>query len=179
MKVFNCILGVFAVFGAIYCIFFPGVTFLNTGWIVTVLLGAWGVCSIFEYANKRKENKSKAEAVLGVFGLVLGISAAVFSTLALFRADLRLILDITMLYVFCVWLMISGVNSIISSVQIKKTTDSKLWVWTLVWGILTVLCAAFGAVHPLFLAKVIGTVIGAMIMLYGFRLIFSVFEKEG
>lgn len=39
MKVFNCILGILTVLASIYCIFYPGLTFLNVGWIVTIILG--------------------------------------------------------------------------------------------------------------------------------------------
>lgn len=46
MKVFNCILGILTVLASIYCIFYPGLTFLNIGWIVTIILGLWGISSI-------------------------------------------------------------------------------------------------------------------------------------
>ena len=59
MKVFNCIFGILSIIGAIYCMFYPGLTFLNAGWIVTILLGVWGICSVIDYFAKRK--KAKAE----------------------------------------------------------------------------------------------------------------------
>ena len=43
MKVLNFIFGLLSVIGAFYCIFYPGLTFLNSGWIVTILLGMWGL----------------------------------------------------------------------------------------------------------------------------------------
>ena len=53
MKVFNCILGILTVLASIYCIFYPGLTFLNCGWIVTIILGLWGISSIVSYAASR------------------------------------------------------------------------------------------------------------------------------
>ena len=83
MKIFNCILGIFSVFGSIYCMFFPGITFLNSGWIVTILLGVIGICCIFEYAaNPEKKNGDKKLIINGIAGLIFGIAAAVVSTLA-------------------------------------------------------------------------------------------------
>lgn len=55
MKVFNCVFGVISIIAAIYCIFYPGVAFLNSGWIVAVLLGVWGICAIADYMAKRKK----------------------------------------------------------------------------------------------------------------------------
>lgn len=113
MKAFNCIFGIFSVIGAIYCIFYPGMTFLNSGWIAAVLLGVWGICSIFDFSRNRcKGNKSKSEAVMGVLGLVAGIAAAVISVLAMFMPGIRLIFDIIMLCVFAGWLIVSGISSI-------------------------------------------------------------------
>lgn len=179
MKIFNCILGIFAIFGAVYCIFFPGISFLNTGWIVTVLLGAWGVCAIFDYfSNRKKQEKSKTGVVLGVLGLICGIGAAVMSTLALFMPSLRLVIDVTMLYLFCGWMAASGVSSIMSAIKQKGNSQSKMWVWTLIWGILILIGALYGCFHMLLFAKMIGVLIGALLMAYGIRLISSVFESE-
>lgn len=178
MKIFNCILGVFAIIGAVYCIFYPGLTFLNSGWIMTVLLGAWGICAIFDFAtNRKKAEKSKSEAVMGVLGLIAGIAAAVVSVLAMFMPAVRLMLDITILGIFSGWLMLSGVNSIIRSFAAKKA-GAKYWVITLIWGILVLISGIYGVFHLIFLAQTIGMLMGILLMLYGFRLIFSVFEKN-
>ena len=78
MKVFNCIFGILSIIGAIYCMFYPGLTFLNAGWIVTILLGVWGICSVIDYFAKRKKAKAEqSEAIMGTLGLVVGIAAAV------------------------------------------------------------------------------------------------------
>ena len=101
MKIFNLVLGILSIIGAIYSIFYPGITFLNSGWIVTVLLGVWGVCSIVDYAfNCGKKQNSKSEAFMGVLKLVFGIVAAVTSVLAVFVPSIRVVLDIIILCIF-------------------------------------------------------------------------------
>lgn len=178
MKVFNCILGIFAVFASIYCIFFPGITFLNSGWIVAVLLGVWGICAIFDYAtNRKKENKSKSEAAMGTLGLVAGIVAAVFSVLALFLPGILAMLDIIILSMFTFWLIVSGISSVAVSFNIKKT-GSKRWILSLILGILVILAGLYGIFHLIFIAQTLGILIGMLLMTYGFRLIMSVFEKS-
>ncbi len=177
MKIFNCIIGIFAIFASVYCIFYPGITFLNSGWIVTVLLGAWGICAIFDYAtNHNKEEKPKSEAAIGTLGLVLGIVAAVFSVLALFLPGIRVMLDIIILCMFAAWLLVSGINSIIVSFSIKKT-GSKRWILTLILGIIVLLGGLYGIFNLVFVAQTIGLLIGMLLMTYGLRLILSVFEK--
>ncbi len=177
MKIFNCILGIFAILASIYCIFYPGITFLNSGWIVTILLGAWGLCAIFDYAtNHSKDDKPKSEAAIGTLGLVLGIAAAVFSLLAIFLPSIQVILDFIILCMFAFWLIISGISSIAVSFSIKKT-GSKRWILSLILGILVLLGEVYGIFHMIFVAQTIGILIGMLLMTYGIRLIMSVFEK--
>lgn len=178
MKVFNCIFGVFSVIGAVYCIFFPGISFLNAGWIVAILIGIYGTCSIFEYfANPvRKENKDKGFVASGVLGLVVGIAAAVLSFIAMFSTGMRAILDITILFIFVFWLINSGIFGIIGAVKQKKS-GGKLWILSLILGIAVIIAGLYGVTHLLFTAVSIGYIIGFELMIYGIRLIMSVFEN--
>lgn len=176
MKVLNCIFGILAIIGAIYSIFYPGITFLNSGWLVAVLLGVWGICAIFDYVSKRKnKNKSKSEAVIGFLSLIGGIAAAVISVLALFMPSVRIILDIVILYMLSGWFIISGIDSVIVSFNAKKS-GSKIWILTMICGILILLSGIYGIFHLIFVAQAIGFIIGVFLMVYGVRLIISVFE---
>ncbi len=191
MKVFNSILGVFAILGSVYCMFFPGITFLNTGWIVATLLGVYGLCSIFEFFAGRKdkknenkdaennetEKKSKVMLADGVFGLIIGIAATVVSIIALVDVRTRLWLDVFILIMFAFWMVYSGISSIISSFTMKKE-GGKLWILTLILGICVVLTGLFSATHLLFSALELGFIIGMGLMIYGIRLMASVFEKN-
>ena len=179
MKAFNFILGLFSVLGAIYCMFFPGVTFLNTGWIVAMLLGVYGICSIFEYCSnpERKQKKSGGLITGGVLGLILGIASAVLSVIALFSAGARAILDITILYMFAFWLVYSGFTSMYASFAQKKK-GGKMWILTLLLGFVVIFTGFYGAIHPLFTAFSIGYLIGIELMIYGIRLVMSLFEKS-
>ena len=179
MKLFNCILGVFAIFGAIYCVFWPGVTFLNTGWIVTVLLGAWGICAIFDYFSRPKDgDRSKKNAAMGVWGLVLGIAAAVVSVLSLFIPGISLIMDIIILYMLIAWFIVSGITSVAGSITASKKSQSKSWILTLILGILVIIAGVYGLFHLFVMAQTAGLLIGIFLMIYGVRLICSVFEDN-
>ncbi len=176
MKVFNCILGLFSILGAVYCIFYPGLTFLSTGWLITILLGAMGICSIFEFATSSDKKENKSLAANGIVGLILGIGAAVISVLGIFSPLIRGSLDLIILMLFAFWLFYSGVASIAKSVSLKKN-GGKMWILTLILGILVLLTGIYGALHPVFTMVTIGYIIGFELIVYGVRLIASIFEK--
>lgn len=176
MKVFNCILGLFSILGAVYCIFYPGLTFLSTGWLITILLGAMGICSIFEFATSSDKKENKSLAANGIVGLILGIGAAVISVLGIFSPLIRGSLDLIILLLFAFWLFYSGVASIAKSVSLKKN-GGKMWILTFILGILVLLTGIYGALHPVFTMVTIGYIIGFELIVYGVRLIASIFEK--
>ena len=177
MKVFNCILGVFSILGSIYCMFYPGLTFLSTGWLITMLLGVLGICSIFEYFSSNDKKRNKGLIADGVIGLILGIGAAVISVLGIFNPWVRGSIDLMMLIIFAFWLFYSGIISIAKSFEIKKT-GSKMWILTLILGVLVLLTGIYGAVHPLFTMATIGYIVGFQLMIYGVRLVASMFEQK-
>ena len=178
MKVFNIIMGVVSVLGAIYCIFFPGISFLHAGWIMTLLMGGWGICAIFEFAqNKKKPNKSGTEIAMGVISLIMGISAAVVSIVGIFVPAVRLIVDVTILWMLIGWFLFVGIGSIFAAVGAKKM-GVKGWWFTLVLGILTILGSVYGMFHLVVFAQAIGLGIGALLMVYGVRLFCSVGENK-
>ena len=148
MKVFNCIFGILSIIGAIYCMFYPGLTFLNTGWIVTILLG-----------------------------LVVGIAAAVISILAMFMPGIRLMFDVIILCIFSGWLVVDGISSVAMSLKVKKASSSGAWLIPLFCGILVIIGGIYGFFHLIFAAQTIGFMIGVLLSIYGVKLILSAFEK--
>ena len=177
MKVFNCIFGILSIIGAIYCMFYPGLTFLNTGWIVTILLGVWGICSVIDYFAKRKKAKAEqSEAIMGTLGLVAGIAAAVISVLAMFMPSIRLMFDVIILSIFSGWLVVDGISSVAMSFKVKNT-GSSAWLIPLFCGILVIIGGIYGFFHLIFAAQTIGFMIGVLLSIYGVKLILSAFEK--
>ncbi len=180
MKIFNCILGIFSILAAVYCIFFPGISFLNSGWIVAILLGVFGFCSIFEYCSnpRRKEKKNNGGLIVGgVVGLIIGIGAAVISLLSMFNPAIRAIFDITILMLFTFWLVFSGVTGIVNTTKQKKN-GGKMWILSLILSIAVIFAGVYGALHPIFSAVTIGYIIGFDLMIYGVKLVMSVFENN-
>lgn len=179
MKIINCMVGIFAIIGSIYCLFFPGISFLNVGWVITVILGIFGICSIAFYFTKKKMYKDlMIEGVHGVFGLIVGIAAAVVSILAIFVPSIQIALDVIILVIFAIWMIADGISSIAESLAIKKASTSKSWILALILGIIMIILGIYGICHLIFLGRFIGIAIGVMLMSYGIKLIASLFEKD-
>lgn len=179
MKVINGIVGVLSIFGAIYCLFFPGLSFINIGWVITTILGIFGICSIIFYFTKKKMYENlMIEGVHGAFGLVVGIAAAVVSMLAIFVPGIQAVLDLIILIIFIIWMIIDGISSIVESFAMKKASTSKSWILALVLGIIMLIFGIYGICHLIFVARFIGIMIGVMLMSYGIKLIASLFEKD-
>ena len=177
MKIFNGILGVFSIFASIYCIWFPGLSFLKTGWIITILLGAWGFCSIFNaISNHKKDKEGKAGIANGTLALFGGICAAIISILAIFMPRISLIADLIVVYIFVFWLIMNGMSSIVLSVTAGKEAGGSKWIWSLILGIIILISGIYGIFHIIFMAQTIGMLIGFLLMTYGFRLMASIFE---
>lgn len=179
MKVFNAILGIFAIFAAIYTVWFPGVSFLNAGWIITILLSVWGACALFEslcVKSNRADNKwTIGRAILALLG---GMAAAVITVISIFYPALSLAVDLVVVYMFVTWLILSGITSIVSAVKVTKKSGSKWWIVTLILGILTVIAGVYGGFHLLFMIRTMGMLLGVLLMVYGVRLLASVFEQS-
>ncbi len=175
MKIFNCILGVFSLFAAFYCFMYPGVSFVtNAGWLVTMALCVFGLCSIFEYSRKKKNNEY---IVNGVMGLVFGIGAAVISFLMMFNILARTVAEIFILVLFGIWLVYIGVETIAKSIKAKKD-KSKTWWLTLLFGILAIIMGIYTGTHLIFAMMSLGFLMGFAFTVYGVNLIGTIFETE-
>lgn len=175
MKVFNCILGVFSIFASIYCMIAPGIYFLTiAGFMVGILLGVLGFCSIFEYARNKND---KSAIINGPTLLIFGIAATVLSTLTLFSTRIQAFFDLILVLLLAAAIVITGVTSIADSIKLKKTHTTKAWWLGLVWGIILIICGCYAGTHIAFTTIMFGYILAAVFMVYGIRLICSVFEK--
>lgn len=177
MKIFNCILGIFSFFAAYYCFGHPfGWFFANVGWVVAAILCVVGLCGIFEYARK-KDNKE--HIVTGVMGLVFGIAAVVVSLCILFSFKAQIFTETVILVLFAIWLVYLGIESIGKAIKAKKE-NAKSWWWTLILGVLCIVCGLFAGTHliqtAIGLSFTISIFFGICFTMYGVKLIGSLFE---
>ena len=177
MKFFNAIIGIFAILTSVYTMCFPGVSFLNAGWIITIMLCLWGVCALFEVCSKKiKDSNGKIIVGNAILAIIGGIAAAVITTVAIFRPGLSAIFDLAAVGIITAWLIVSGMSSIVSSINYVKPLGGKKWILTLILGILTLIAGIYGVFHLIVMAQTLGLLLGILLMLYGIRLLASLFE---
>ncbi len=179
MKVFNAVIGVFAIFASIYTMCFPGVSFLKAGWIVTIMLCTWGACALFEViTRKQRDTDGKITVGGAILAILGGVAAAALTTVAIFRPGLSAMFDMAVVWIFTAWLIVGGVSSIISAVKVVKPLGGNMWIFSLILGILTLAAGVYGVFHMVAMAQTLGLLLGVLLMLYGCRLLASLFEKS-
>lgn len=176
MKAFNVILGVFSIIASFFCFLRPGRTFLSAGWIIAILLCAWGFCALFEVFRNHHKEGNGISAVGAVLALIGGIASMVASIVIMLKPGTSLFTDVFFLYVMMFWLVISGTMSIVTAVKVMRPNGNKMWVFTMIWGILTILGGLYGFSHMVLMAIVTAQIIGVQLIIYGVRLIASVAE---
>lgn len=177
MKLFNGILGVFAAFAAMFCFLYPGRTFLNAGWMVTMLLLCWGLCAMFEsFHNKTDTKPGKDITARGIVAVVAGLLAASASVLSLVSPKLKIAMDMLIVCVFLFWILASGITAIIRALVVVKKQEGKKWVYVLVLGVLTLLIGLYGVYHAFLTAWAMTLMFGIVLLGYSIRLLASIFE---
>lgn len=180
MKLFNGIIGVLSIFGALYCIFWGDASFLNYGWIVTLVLTLLGLCAVITYAIDRKEAREKDAdiAATGVSGLVCGIAVLVISIVAQFNAKIQALFLLVVFLVFVVFMFISGIKYIVSAVKTKKSENKDGWVLLLVLGIILLGTGIGGLISAFALNALNGINMGIMLGIFGLALLASIFTRD-
>lgn len=180
MRLFNGVIGVLSLFGAFYCIFLQGTSFLNYGWIVTLVLLLWGICAVITYAVDRKEKRKKDPnlAMTGAIGMIFGIAMCIISVMALFNPLIQAQFLLIVFVIFVGFMFVSGIRTIAFAFKTKKSAESGTWVVSLILGIIMLLIGTGGLISWLGLSALSGVTMGVMLGVFGCALIASVFEHD-
>lgn len=172
MKALSIIFGVLMVIFGIICIFTPMATALSMNVYIVILAAVYGVVGIvYGIANK----------TYGV-GFVFSIISVVFGIAVLFLPNLLLLADAIIIYMVAGWFVVQGFVSIFTSIRVSKVTQSKMWIFQLIFGILGVLLGIYSFFHPMIfglsVAWIVGILIGAFFIETGFTMIFISSESK-
>ncbi|WP_405318450.1 HdeD family acid-resistance protein [Ruminococcus sp.] len=163
MRVLSVIIGILMLICGVSCMCTPLVTFMDAGYFIVILVAVYGVIGIV---------RAIAEKHFGA-GFVFSILSVIFGVTVLFFPRLMLLADGIMIYMTAAWFVLQGIISVISAIQIKKATGSKLWILQLIFGILGVILGCYSFFHPALVAVSIGFLIGFYFIETGFAMLFS------
>lgn len=150
MKVFAIIVGILLTICGVSCIFTPFVTFLQAGYFLVILLLTYGIMGIIKAVKLKNYN---SEFVFSILSIILGL-------IIMFVPGLKLMTDGVLAYLMAIWFLLQGALSIFMAFRKKKAESGKVWIWTLVVGILGVLVGLYSFAHPMVMAFTFGILIG-------------------
>ena len=165
MRVFSIIFGILMTIFGICCMVTPLYTAFQLNIFIMILAVVYGIVGIISgIASKR----------FGL-GFVFSILSVIFGILMLFFPNLIILTDAVILYMAAGWILAEGIVTIINSIRIGKVVESKMWIFSLIMGILDVLLGIYSFFHPLVLgfslAWVIGILLGGYFVFTGISMI--------
>lgn len=164
MKLLTIIMGILLIIGGIACIFMPGITFLNIAWILGICFLIIGVHIILAYfRNKERLNAS-------IWDLISGGLTVIFGVLLLTNIYAKFLTEAMIIYGFVIWLLATGAMRIIASLALKRNEFSH-WIWMFLVGVLTLIIGLYALFHPQVTARVLGYLIGILVMIQGVNLL--------
>lgn len=159
MVFLSVIVGVLLMMGGIACLFSPGMTFLNTGYVIAILLLIYGIVGIINVIKKRAQ---PVELVVDILAIIVGV-------LGIFRPMDTLVIDAILAYLVAAWFVIQGGISIFVSIRAKAYR--KNWYWGLILGIIGLIVGIYSFFHPMVSAITIGILIGIYLIQAGLNMI--------
>jgi uncharacterized membrane protein HdeD (DUF308 family) len=163
VKIITIIIGVLLIIGGIYCFIAPGVTFLTLGWVIGVLLLVSGIETVAACFMAGGTGTT-------VWDLLFGVLTILAAVLMLTNGYAQLFTDGVLILAFAFWMTVSGVSRIAAAFRLKGM-DAGVWVWTLIFGILSILLGLYSFAHPLITAFAIGFLIGLWLLMYGLNMV--------
>jgi len=159
MKILDVITSLFMVGIGIYLVFTPRFVVL----LFSAAVFVYGVQLIIRYFSM-KEKRSGWDLIGGIINLLFG-------AIMLFGAPETRIMGVLAMEIFiAVWALFVGFSQIFGSFGLKKQ-DVKNWYWTLVRGIITVICGfvflSMPALSAMGLVFTLGVFTGVMFVISG------------
>lgn len=171
-KILGMILGILMVISGIYCLFAPGLTYLNLGWAVGFSMLMDAITRIIAWAELKKE--SEADGLM----LLDAIISCMFAVVLLSSTVMQLAVDHAIAYMASFWILVIGILRIVHAFKLRKVRtemDAAVlglsWVWRLCWGILMVTFGILSMMNPTIIMMTIGIFIGMGVISSGANLI--------
>lgn len=171
-KILTILLGVLIVIGGLYCVFYPGLTYLGIGYVIGVAmlldaLGRFHAWWQFKQAGEADGWMLTGAILSAVFGIILiGNNAA------------QLSVDVFIAYMIGIWILTHAVITIIRAFRARKFHKKlntifvgKHWWLGLLIGSVMCVFAILSLMNPAIIMTAIGTFIGLGVIVAGANLI--------
>lgn len=158
MKVLTFILGILLAILGVICLLNPGTAFLETGYLIAIMLFVYGVFGVISVIARRAR---PAFLWASIPALIIGI-------FSLFVPGDRMTIHVILIYLLAFWFIVQGISSMYLSVRSRAFNN--MWVLGLIVGIISVFLGTYTALHPLLGVFTIGLLIGIFLIEAGIDL---------
>jgi uncharacterized membrane protein HdeD (DUF308 family) len=163
VKIVTIIVGILLIIGGIYCFTAPGATFLTFGWIVGILLLMSGIETIAAYFLSRGTGTT-------IWDLFCGALTTLAAIVILTNGYAQLFTESILIFIFAFWRTASGVFRVAAAFRLKALGVGA-WVWTMIFGTLSILLGLYSFAHPIIAAFTIGFLIGLWMLTHGLNMV--------
>lgn len=159
MKVLTIILGVLLAICGVVCLTSPEATFIETGYVVAIMLLVYGVIGVIAVIARRVRPSF----------LWAAIPAIIIGVISLFFPSDKMNIHIVLVYLLAVWFVLQGISSMYMSIRVRYFDRG--WFLGLLLGILSICLGVYTALHPTLGAFTIGVLVGIYLIEAGMDLI--------
>jgi len=161
MRVLSIVVGILLVLTSVWCFAHPGATFLSIAFLIGFAMFVHSLTAIYDYFSiKKTENTGEG------WLLAEGMVAFILSILVLFN---QLVADAAIPVFFGMWIIFSGVERIVHSLNSAKKA---WWIWTLSLGVVGVMAGIYAFLNSMLADLPAVTVVGMVFLLQGANMIF-------
>ena len=156
MRIITIILGVLTTLLGVFCIFRPGIAALSLAWLLGIMLIISGINIVINYFSKKIG--SGWDAFFGILSILSGI-VLLSNYYGAFFADTVIV------YFIVAFVLLSGILRVMGAWKMRKS--GLPWLWSMIFGIISILIAAAAMFHPLMGIALVGYMIAFNIMTQG------------
>ena len=172
VKILTLILGVLIAISGLYCVFYPGLTYLGIGYVIGVSMLLDAIGRFHAWWQFKESGEADGWMLTGA------ILSAVFGIILISNNAAQLSVDVFIAYMIGIWIMTHAVITIIRAFRARKLHKKlntifvgKHWWLGLITGCAMCVFAVLSLMNPTVIMTAIGTFIGLGVIVAGANLI--------
>ena len=165
-------MGLFILIGGVFCLFAPQTTYMQTGYVIGVLMLFHAVGNIVAWFDAKKYDEISGWYLVGA------IISFIFAILILSTPLMQGAINVVILYMVIAWFIVMGSMGIVFAFKLKELKNKlpdvfkgSRWIVVLIASILLVIFAVICMFNPATMSGMLGTFIALSFIFTGANLI--------
>ena len=166
MKITAIVLSILQILIGIACLFNPLSTAATLTYILAFAMIASGIILCVSYYIFGGSDNLTIFRLPGLWALILGIAMIILGLLLFAMPNF---IPTIIAFGFGAWLLINGIVKIVSAVKLRYYEPG--WVWSLIFGIISILLGLICFTHMTAIVSLIGIVLGVVLISEGVNML--------